>query len=61
MPRRIKCPINPKTRGKFECQDCKFRDDCIEDILNDLLESFVKKAAKAGRDIGELLQEKRGL
>uniref|UniRef100_A0A6M3LPI3 Uncharacterized protein n=1 Tax=viral metagenome TaxID=1070528 RepID=A0A6M3LPI3_9ZZZZ len=61
MPKRIKCPINPKTKEKFECQDCKFRDACIEDILNDLQQKFINSAAKAGRGIGKLLKERRGI
>jgi len=61
MSRRIRCPINPKTKEKYECKDCKFRDACIEDILNDLQQSFIKRAAKAGKAIGKLLKERRGL
>ena len=61
MSRRIRCPINPETKEKFECQDCKFRDACIEDILNDLQYKFIKNAAKAGKDIGKLLKERRGI
>uniref|UniRef100_A0A6H2A5R1 Uncharacterized protein n=1 Tax=viral metagenome TaxID=1070528 RepID=A0A6H2A5R1_9ZZZZ len=59
--KKIICPINPKTKEKFECKDCKFRDVCIEDILNDLQQKFIKDAAKAGKDIGKLLKEKRGI
>ena len=61
MSKRIRCPINPKTKEKFECKDCKFRDACIEDILDDLQQVFVKGAASAGRKIGKLLKERRGL
>ena len=61
MPRRIRCPINPDTKGKFECQDCKFRDTCIEDVLDDLQKSFVESAAKTGKRIGKLLKERRGI
>ena len=61
MARRIRCPINPKTKEKFECQDCKFRDACIEDILDDLQKSFIGKAAEAGKDIGKLLKERKGI
>ena len=59
--RKITCPINPKTKEKFECSDCKFRDTCIEDILNDLQQLFIEGAAKAGKDIGKLLKERRGI
>jgi len=59
--KKIICPINTKTKEKFECQDCKFRDACIEDILNDLQKSFIRRAAKAGKDIGKLLKERRGI
>uniref|UniRef100_A0A6M3KHQ2 Uncharacterized protein n=2 Tax=viral metagenome TaxID=1070528 RepID=A0A6M3KHQ2_9ZZZZ len=55
------CPINPQTKEKYECSDCKFRDACIEDILNDLQQSFIKKAAKVGKDIGKLLKERKGI
>ena len=61
MPRQIKCPINPKTKEKFECHDCKYMDNCIRDILSDLEEDFAKRAAKAGKDIGKLLKERRGI
>lgn len=59
--KKITCPINLKTREKFECKDCKYRDKCIEDILNDLQQLFIKGAAKAGKDIGNLLKERRGI
>ena len=59
--KKIRCPINPKTKEKFECQDCKFCDACIEDILSDLQQSIIKKTANAGRKIGKLLKEKRGI
>ena len=59
--RKIICPINPKPKERFECKDCKFKDACIEDILNDMQKLFIKKAAKAAKDIGNLLKERRGL
>uniref|UniRef100_A0A6M3LH42 Uncharacterized protein n=1 Tax=viral metagenome TaxID=1070528 RepID=A0A6M3LH42_9ZZZZ len=59
--KKITCPINPKTKEKFECKDCKFRDACIEDALNDLQQDFIKSAAKAGKNIGKLLKERRGI
>lgn len=59
--KKIVCPINPKTKEKFECQDCKFKNMCIEDILSDLQQLFIKGAARAGRDIGKLLKERRGI
>ena len=61
MPRRIICPINKQTKEKFECADCKFRDDCIEDILNEMEDSFIQLAAKAGKKISKLLKERRGI
>ena len=61
MPRQIRCPINPKTKEKFECKDCKYRDTCIQDILDDLQQDFAKSAAKAGKNIGKLLKERRGI
>ena len=59
--KKIICPINLKTKEKFECNDCRFRDACIEDILDDLQKLFIEGAAKAGRDIGKLLRERRGI
>lgn len=59
--KKIVCPINPQTKKKFECEDCKFRNDCIEDRLDNLQQSFMKKAAKTGKDIGKLLKEKGGI
>ena len=59
--RKAICPINSKTKEKYECKDCKYRDACIEDILDDLQQSFIKRAAKAGKDIGKLLKERRGI
>ena len=58
---KIICPINSKTKEEFECKDCKYRFACIEDILNDLQQVFIKGAAKAGKDIGKLLKERRGI
>ncbi len=59
--KKITCPINPKTTKKYECQDCKYRDACIEDILNDLQDSIMRKVAKSAKRIGRLLKERRGL
>ena len=59
--KKIVCPINSKTKAKHECVDCKFRDDCIQDILDDLQRLFSSNAAKAGKDIGNLLKERRGI
>mgnify|MGYP001594940170 CR=1 FL=1 len=61
MPKHIRCPINPETKGKFECEDCKFRNACIEDIFNDLQQKFIKDTAKVGKKIAKLLKEKRGI
>ena len=61
MPRRSRCPINPKPKEIFECQDCIYKDTCIQDILDDLQQDFAKKAAKVGKDIGKLLKEKGGI
>ena len=59
--KKIICPINSKTKKKFECEDCKFKDACIEDILNDYQQDCIRGAAKAGRKIAKLLKEKRGI
>ncbi len=61
MARRIRCPINSKTKENFECKDCKFRDTCIQDVLDDLQQDFIKCAARAGKNIGKLLKERRGI
>jgi len=61
MPKRIKCPINPKTKEKFECQDCKFRDTCIEDIYDEQCQKNMRGWAKTEQRIGKLLKEKRGI
>jgi len=59
--KKIICPINPKTKEKFECKDCPYRDACIEDILNDAQEKSMKMFAKAGKKIAKLLKERRGI
>ncbi len=61
MSRKIKCPINQKTKEKYECKDCKLQDDCIEDILNDFQQDCIKGAAKVGKQIAKILKEKRGI
>jgi len=61
MPRKIICPINPKAKEKFECQDCSLRDDCIQDLCDDFEEDVVKGAAKLGRKIAKVLKERRGI
>ena len=61
MSKRIRCPINPKTKEKFECKDCKFRDTCIEDILDDARYKSMKIYARADEKIAKLLKEKRGI
>ena len=55
------CPINPKTKEKFECTDCSLKDACIEDMCSDFEEAVKRKAAKLGRKIAKLLKKKGGL
>ena len=59
--KKIVCPINPKTKEKFECADCPYRDSCIEDILNDAQQKSMEIYAKAGEKIAKLLKERRGI
>ena len=59
--KKIICPINPKTKRKFECEDCKFKDNCIEDILNDAHYKNMKVYARADEKIRELLKERKGI
>ena len=61
MTRRIRCPINSKTKERFECNDCKYRDACIEDILDSLQRDFIEKVAKVGKKLGKLLEERKGI
>ncbi len=59
--KKIICPINPKTKEKFECMDCKYMDTCIDDILDDAQEKSKRTFAKAGKRIAKLLKERRGI
>jgi len=59
--KKIICPINPQTKEKFECKDCKFKDACIEDILDDARYKSMKIYATADRKIAKLLKERRGI
>jgi len=59
--KKIVCPINPKTKEKFECSDCHYRDDCIEDILDDARQESMRAYAKADNKIAKLLKERRGI
>jgi len=59
MARQIKCPINPKTKEKFECQDCRLRDSCIEDIYDEQLQKNMRGWARVEKRIKKLLKEKR--
>ena len=59
--KKIICPINPKTKEKFECQDCKYQDACIQDRCDDFEEYVIKEAAKLGKKITKLLKERRGI
>ena len=61
MPRQVRCPINPKTKEKFECQDCLIKDACVQDMCDDYGELVVKEAAKLGRKIAKLLKERGGI
>jgi hypothetical protein len=53
--KRITCPFNEKEKSVNQCRTCKYRDDCIEDILNDLTELFKQKAAEKAKQIGEII------
>ena len=57
--KKIICPINPKTKEKYECQDCPVKDACIEDMCSDFEKDVIRKAGKLGRKIGKLLKERR--
>lgn len=59
--KKIICPINPKTKEKFECQDCKFRDVCIEDVYDEQGQKNMRGWAKIEKGIGKLLKERRGI
>ena len=59
--RKITCPINLKTKEKFECNDCPYKDACIEDILDDARQESMRAYAKADKKIGKLLKERRGI
>ncbi len=59
--KKIICPINPKTKEKFECIDCPIRDACIQDMCDDYELYVMKGAAKLGRKITKLLKERRGI
>ena len=59
--KKIICPINSKTKEKFECIDCPYRDNCIEDILNDAQQKSMKVFAMANKKIVKLLKERRGI
>jgi hypothetical protein len=54
--RKIVCPVNPKTKEKFECYDCPLRDTCLEDILNDAEKKVMKIYAIAHRKIAKILK-----
>jgi len=59
--KKIICPINPRTKEKFECRDCKLREACIEDICSDYEKYVIKGAARLGRRITKVLKERRGI
>ena len=61
MSRKIKCPINPKTKAKFECFDCPLKNDCIQDRCDDFEDIVIEEAAKLGKWITKLLIERRGI
>ena len=44
--KRIVCPLNKNEISKDQCKTCEYREDCIEDRLNDMLDFFIEKAGK---------------
>ena len=53
--------MNAKTKAKFECIDCSFKQTCIQDIYDDAGQKSMKIWAKADKKIAELLKAKRGI
>ena len=61
MPKRIRCPINPRTKEKLECIDCKYNDDCIADICDDFGENVLKLAARLDKRIIKTIRGRRNI
>ena len=61
MPKRIRCPINLKTKERFECIDCKYNDDCISDICDDFTKDMLKHASELSKRIIKIIKRKRNI
>ena len=61
MGKQIKCPMNLDTKEMFECLDCPFEDNCIEDMCDDFTKYVVKGATKLSAGISEVLKGQRGI
>lgn len=56
--KRIVCPFNESEKSANQCKTCKYRDDCIEDILDDLVEITKQNAAEKAKQIGDIIRGK---
>ena len=59
--KKITCPINPKTKEKYECKDCPIRDNCIRDVYDDAEEECAKIWGKADRIVAKIMKGIRGI
>jgi len=61
MARKRICPINSKTKEKFECNDCSVKDSCIQDVYDDAEQKCMRVWARADKIVSKIMKEKRGI
>ena len=59
--KKIICPINSKTKEKFECADCPARSKCIQDVYDDAGQKCMKIWASADREVAKIMKGIRGI
>jgi len=56
-PSYISCPLAKDEKPIIECKTCKYRDDCIEDLLRDFEGDVMKLIGKVIKVIREIIKK----
>ncbi len=51
------CPLNKDSKAPYECKDCEYRDDCIEDILNEVQALIMERMAEGIAKIRKVVRK----
>lgn len=53
------CPLAEKKRGKAECENCRYKENCIEDILSDFVDKVMELLGETVKEIRRIVKERK--